>query len=141
MALKIDFSDIRDNQKVFHVTRGMIKIEKGVSDTKDKVFTDADNAEYFSDGKEYDDDKHPSFFHSIEECIEYFQSVKKDMDEESKPKKRYWIWDVKHGNGTIGKTEIYLDEKGFSTANCLNPYYTNFEPMKIKKHENEFIDV
>ena len=138
--MKIDFSDIRDNQKVFHVTRGMIKIEKGVSDRKDIVFTDADNAEYFSDGKEYDDDKHPSFFHSIEECIEYFQSVKKEMDEASKPKKRYWLWSMKlYGSEYITKCDTYLDDNGLRTDGAQ--VATNWHEREKIKHENEFIDV
>jgi hypothetical protein len=142
MALKIDLSDLKEDDKVFSIKSGhQLVLERKIGHGFPIVIDSLSCLSFMFNGTETCDDIHPSLFHSIEECIEYFQSVKKDMDEESKPKKRYWLWDVKHGNGTIGKTEIYLDEKGFSTANCLNPYYTNFEPMKIKKHENEFIDV
>ena len=54
-----------------------------------------------------------------------------------KPKKRYWLWDVKIASGVIYKSSYYLDDDGYSTGRNTN-YEKDF---LLRKHENEFIDI
>ena len=54
-----------------------------------------------------------------------------------KPKKRYWLWDVKTTSGVIYKNNYYLDDDGYSTGRT--PYYE--KEFLLRKHENEFIDI
>lgn len=53
-----------------------------------------------------------------------------------KPKKRYWIWDVKGIFGTK-KDPTYMDDNGFTDSKI---HFVHKDKL-IKKHENEFIDV
>lgn len=84
---------------------------------------------------------YPTCFHSIDECIEYFQSVKKEMEEASKPKKRYWLWSTKNKGFCSGdwiKQLKYYDDNGYTTTGHLSEIWDKLEKIK---HENEFIDV
>lgn len=54
-----------------------------------------------------------------------------------KPKKRYWIWDIKSLEGPIYKSHYYSDDEGMQTSG--KKWFS--KSQLIKKHENEFIDV
>lgn len=84
---------------------------------------------------------YPSLFHSIEECIEYFESVKKEMDEESKPKKRYWIYSIRFKDLNWHKLFNYLDDNGFYTSGNAFMNKEDWKDLPKIKHENEFIDI
>ena len=54
-----------------------------------------------------------------------------------KPKKRYWLWDLKTASGVIYKSSGYLDDDGYRTDRDL--YYG--KEYLLRKHENEFIEI
>ena len=54
------------------------------------------------------------------------------------PKKRFWIWDIRSGNGSVYKATYYLDDDGYYSDGKTR--YCNLGEM-FKKHENEFIDI
>ena len=56
--------------------------------------------------------------------------------EEPKPKKRYWLWDVKNGKDVF-KTSIYYDDSGYSPSRTMSIE----KDLLIRKLENEFIEV
>ena len=56
--------------------------------------------------------------------------------EESEPKKRYWLWDVKNGKDVF-KTSIYYDDSGYSPSRTMSIE----KDLLIRKMENEFIEI
>lgn len=140
--MKIDLRDLKENDTVFSIHDGHVKVTTVVKATAINGVIHPNGSEsYYDNGKCNKEDMHPSLFHSIDECIEYFQSVKKEMDEESKPKKRYWLWSVKLKNCSWSKTYIYLDENGYYTSGSLYLDEDQWDAIEKFKHENEFIDV
>ncbi len=76
--MKIDLSDLSQGNKVFSTIEGELRIENIINDL---IYPNG-NEIYYINGKLENNEEHPSLFHSIEECIEYFQHVKKEMDKE-----------------------------------------------------------
>ena len=54
-----------------------------------------------------------------------------------KPKKRYWLWDMKTARGAIYKNNTYLDYDGY----CTNRVRYHEKESLLRRHENEFIDI
>lgn len=134
--MKIDLSDLKEGDKIFSTSEGYIK----AATILDNVIHGNGCEAYYKSGKSFEEDLYPAIFHSIEECIEYFKSVKKEMDEANKPKKRYWLWTVYcHKNVQIEKTNVYLDDDGRNTVG--NKLFDCWEEYTKNKHESEFIDV
>lgn len=133
--MNIDLSDLKQGETVFSIHDGHVEVTTIVTN----IIHPNGSESYYNNGKCDKEDMHPSLFHSIEECIEYFQSVKKKLDEESKPKKRYWIWSTNRHNQVWIKDLVYMDETGRDSkgTKCYDDW---FEKEKIK-HENEFIDI
>ena len=54
-----------------------------------------------------------------------------------KPKKKYWLWDVKESDLSIVKDKYYMDDDGITSSGLRNedPEYL------VRKHENEWIEV
>lgn len=138
--MKIDLRDIGLNDKVFTLWDGTCHVTN-IYQMKDHFFS-THNYNFNFNGINRDSDLiYPTCFHSIEECIEYFQSVKKEMDEESNPKKRYWLWSTKNKGFCSGgwiKRLKYYDDNGYTTTGHL---FGMWDEMEKIKHENEFIDV
>lgn len=133
--MKIDLSDLSDGDQVFLISEGYVKINCII----DNIIHLSCGITVYNSGKEYDpEDAHPVCFHSIEECIEYFQSAKKEMDEANKPKKRYWLWSTKGTSGYYYKNSVYFDDEGKNTNGDGGIGWHELEKIK---HKNEFIDV
>ena len=139
--MKIDLSDVKIGSMVFHVQAGISQVHYNEENIDFPITINESSFSLAYDGREMPGDIHPSLFHSIEECIEYFQSVKKDLDEESRSKKRYWIWSISSDlicSGEWIKRWKYYDDNGLTTNGIKNE---NWDDFKKIKHESEFIDV
>ena len=90
MTLKIVLSDVKEGDTIFNSIDGYCKLVKTCDDYDFPFIKGANGVFYTYHGKNDLNDKHPSCFHSIEECIEYFQSVKKDMDKRFSLFRRNW---------------------------------------------------
>lgn len=137
--MKIDLRDIGLNDKVFTLWDGTCHVTN-IYQMKDHFFS-THNYNFNFNGINRDSDLiYPTCFHSIEECIEYFQSVKKEMDEANKSKKRYWLWTLCDNVGNPYKTSYYMDDKGIR-PNHMDSVEDFFHgSIRPVKHENEFID-
>lgn len=72
------------------------------------------------------------FVYELSGCISSFLSKYSIIE---KPKKRYWIWDIKRGD-LIYKHDYYMDEEGRKST---GETYT--AGTLVRKHENEFIEI
>jgi hypothetical protein len=139
--MRIDLSDLKIYDYVFSSRSGKQRIASLDPYLEDEYPVKTESKEWYTiNGLNRFGDKHPTLFHSIEECTEYFQSVQKEMEEAAKPKKKYWLWSLigrKHYHPQ--KYHMYLDEDGRHPNGDINDFFAN-SPTRIK-HENEFIDV
>lgn len=82
----------KKGQKAWSTLDGDVEIEN--IDDADEYLIAGDNS-YSLDGKFHDSDKHPSLFHSLKDCQDYFNSLEE--------KKTYSVWVNLYKNGEVGK--------------------------------------
>ena len=80
--MKIDLSDLKVGDEVFNTRYGMVKI---LSNDRISLGVDEEFNYYRSDGYSYDEDdrivdEYPEYFRSIQQCIDYFEYVKKSSE-------------------------------------------------------------
>lgn len=117
--MKIDLSDLKVDDTLFSTNDGHLTIKNITDVIHTNIFKT-----YYKDGKHYFDDHHPSLFHSLDECIEYFQSVKTKQEKEKK----------------MENEQVKLDEQ--AKQDCpdhknLGQEETNEEPTQERKSVSE----
>ncbi len=127
--MKIDFSNAKVGDSVFSFQTGITKISaiKQLEGTTYPIIC----GDYVCslEGMGLIRDNYASFFHSIEEAQAYLIWI----EEENKPKKRYWLWNlVDYTTRDSFISRRLLDEQGFDEFGIRLANWEDYGKVKIE---------